>query len=220
LIRENLRGSLERLPGRTGMGDAQPLDHDQRALVEGVCGFYSDPLIVDRAARTKGEKKQGPAAATARRRRLPRRRFAGDGRSRPSGLYFGWGQAPENARDMRNPPGQMARVYGVAIAHATAWAARVDRARRRARIPVPTVASDPRRLALEVRGEDGVLTKVRNGLERGGVMTSTADRRWRRSGFVGGAVAESLQAPVHRKPTRSGPVKACRGSARPMVYRR
>jgi hypothetical protein len=112
LIRENLRGSLERLPGRTGMGDARPLDRDQRALVEGVCGFYSDPLIVDRAARTKGEKKQGPAVATARRRRLPRRRFAGDGRSRPSGLYFGWGQAPENARDMRNPPGQMARVYG------------------------------------------------------------------------------------------------------------
>jgi hypothetical protein len=220
LIRENLRGSLERLPGRTGMGDARPLDRDQRALVEGVCGFYSDPLIVDRAARTKGERNRGW-------RRLL---LAGGG--------FRGGVSPEMAdlghpgsiSDGVRPRRTLATCVnhldtwrgstGFATAHATAWAARVDRARRRARVPVPTVAYDPRRLALEVRGEDGVLTKVRNGLERGGVMTSTADRRWRRSGFVGGAVAESLQAPVHRKPTRRGPVKACRGSARPMVYRR
>jgi hypothetical protein len=32
------------------------------------------------------------------------------------------------------------------------------------------------------RGEKAKLTEVWNGLERGGVMTSTADRRWRRSG--------------------------------------
>jgi hypothetical protein len=109
---------------------------------------------------------------------------------------------------------------GVATTHATAWAVLVSRARRRARVPVSTVAYDPRQLALKVRGKDVVLTKVRNRLERGGVMTSTVDRRWGRLEFVGGAAAEGLRAPDHRKPTRGGPVKACRGSARPMAYRR
>jgi hypothetical protein len=108
---------------------------------------------------------------------------------------------------------------GVATTHATAWAVLVSRARRRARVPVSTVAYDPRQLALKVRGKDVVLTKVRNRLERGGVMTSTVDRRWGRLEFVGGAAAEGLRAPDHRKPTRGGPVKACRGSARPMAYR-
>jgi hypothetical protein len=116
--------------------------------------------------------------------------------------------------------GSWCRSTGVATARATAWAARVSKARRRARVPVPTVAYDPRRLALKVRGEDVVLTKVRNGLERGGVVTSTADRRRRRSGFVGGATAEGLRAPDHRRSTRGGPVKVRRGSARPMAYRR
>jgi hypothetical protein len=107
--------------------------------------------------------------------------------------------------------GSWRRSTGVATAHATARAARVDRARWRARGPVPTVAYDPRQLALKVRGKVVVLTKVRNSLERGGVMTSTAGRRWRRSGLVGGASAEGLRAPDHRKPTRGGPAKACRG---------
>jgi hypothetical protein len=56
-------------------------------------------------------------------------------------------------------------------------------------------------------GGDVVLTKVRNRLERGGVVTSTADRRQRRSEFVGGAAAEGLRAPNHRRSTRGGPVK-------------
>jgi hypothetical protein len=165
--------------------------------------------------------KGGPGAAIARRRPLPGDHSRGGGSPEmPSGPYFGRDQAREDARDTRNPPGQLAQVHGVATAHATARAARVDRARRRVRVPVPTVAYDPRQLALKVRGGVVVLTKVRNRLERGGVMPSTADRRWRRSGLVGGAAAEGLRAPDHRKPTRGGPVKACRGSARPMAYRR
>jgi hypothetical protein len=115
--------------------------------------------------------------------------------------------------------GSWCRFAGVATARATAWAARVSKARRRARVPVPTVAYDPRRLALKVRGKDVVLTKVRNGLERGGVVTLTVDRRRRRSGFVGGAAAEGLRAPDHWRSTCGGPVKVCRGSARPMAYR-
>jgi hypothetical protein len=62
---------------------------------------------------------------------------------------------------------------GLPTARATAWAARVSRARRRARVPVPRVAYDPRRLVLKVRGKDAVLTKARDRLERGGVVTST-----------------------------------------------
>jgi hypothetical protein len=98
------------------------------------------------------------------------------------------------------------RSAGVATARATAWAARVSKARRRVRVPVPTVAYDPRRLALKVRGEDVVLTKVRNGLERGSVVTSMADRRQRRSEFMGGAAAEGLRAPDHRY------VESCEGA--------
>jgi hypothetical protein len=103
------------------------------------------------------------------------------------------------------------RSVGVATARATAWAARVSKARRRARVPVPTVPYDPRRLALKVRGEDVVLTKVRNGLEHSGVVTSTADRRQRRPEFVGGAAAEGLRAPDHRRSTR-GLLRRCQGN--------
>jgi hypothetical protein len=48
---------------------------------------------------------------------------------------------------------------GVVAARAIAWAARGSGARRRARVPVPRVAYDPRRLALKVQGEDVLLTK-------------------------------------------------------------
>jgi hypothetical protein len=81
---------------------------------------------------------------------------------------------------------------GLAATRATAWAARVSGARRRARVPVPRVAYDQRRLALKVREEDVVLTKARDRLERGSVVTSTADRRRRRSGLVG---SESASRP-------------------------
>jgi hypothetical protein len=82
------------------------------------------------------------------------------------------------------------------------------------------VAYDPRQLALKVRGGDVVLTNVGNRLERGGVVTSTVDRRRRRSGFVGGAAAEGLRAPDHWRSTREGPVKVPRGLIGPAVHRR
>jgi hypothetical protein len=94
--------------------------------------------------------------------------------------------------------GSWRKSAGVATARATAWAPRVSRACRRARVPEPTVVYKPRQLALKVQGRDVVLTKVQNRLERDGVVTSTAGRRRRRSGSVGGAAAEGLQAPDQR----------------------
>jgi hypothetical protein len=104
--------------------------------------------------------------------------------------------------------GSWRRSAGVATAHATAWASRVSRACWRACDPVPTGVYIPRQLALKFREEDVVLTKVRNRLGRDGVVTSTAGRRRRRSGSVGGAAAEDLRAPDHRISMRGGPVKA------------
>jgi hypothetical protein len=109
---------------------------------------------------------------------------------------------------------------GLATARAMAWAARVSGARRCARVPVPRVAYDPRRLALKVRGKDAVLTKARDGLERGGVVTSTADRRRRLSGFVGRAAAEGLWAPGHRGSMTGGPAKVPRRLGKSGDHRR
>jgi hypothetical protein len=110
------------------------------------------------------------------------------------------------------------RSAGDATARATAWAARVSGARRRARVHVPRVAYDPRQLALKVWGEDVVLTKAQDRLERGGLVTSTADRRRRRSGFVGRAAIEGPQAPGHCGSTRGGPTKVPRGLIGPAVH--
>jgi hypothetical protein len=109
---------------------------------------------------------------------------------------------------------------GLAATRATAWAAWVSGARRRARVPVPRVAYDPRRLALKVREEDVVLTKARDRLERGGVVTSTADRRRRRSGFVGRAAAEGLRALGHLGSMRGDPAKVPRGLGESGDHRR
>jgi hypothetical protein len=100
---------------------------------------------------------------------------------------------------------------GLAATRATAWAALVSGAPQRARVPLPRVAYDPRRLALKVRGEDVVLTKARDRLQRGGVVTSMEDRQRRRSGFVGRAAAEGLWGPGYRGSTRGGPAKVPRG---------
>jgi hypothetical protein len=82
--------------------------------------------------------------------------------------------------------GSWRRSAGVAMAHATAWAARVSKARRRARVPVPTVVYDPRRLALMVRGGgDAMLTKGLQWLKLQRKMADGEILRLRRVGVRG-----------------------------------
>jgi hypothetical protein len=132
--------SLER-PGRTGMLQSGPLDWDLAVWVKGKGGQGSE------------------------RRRL----LAGDhsrGGSSPEMADLGLpGPILDEIRPWRMLAARVTHLggwhgsAGVATARATAWAARVSGARRRARVPVPRVAYDPRRLALKVQGEDVLLTK-------------------------------------------------------------
>jgi hypothetical protein len=73
LIREKLRGSLERSPGRTGMGDARPLDRNRRLWSEGYAG--SNPTHPSRIVRLRTLRPgSGGGGCWARRRATGARR--------------------------------------------------------------------------------------------------------------------------------------------------
>jgi hypothetical protein len=108
LISNKPRDSLTKTPGRTGMRQSDPLDHDPAARTLSICDLI---LIVCYGS-------GGWRATRARGRRwvagiqFPRWRFAGVGRSRPFGLHFGRGLAREKAHGMPKPPRGFARVRG------------------------------------------------------------------------------------------------------------
>jgi hypothetical protein len=158
--------------------------------------------------------------AIDRRKTLPWRRLTGDGRTRPSGPHFGRDQALEDAHDTRNPSGWLAQVCGGCNGSRHGMGGSGQRSSPACARSRPRVAYDLRRLALKVRGEDVMLTKARDRLERGGVVTSTADRRRRWLGFVERAATEGLWAPGHRGSTRGGPAKVLRELIGPAVHRR
>jgi hypothetical protein len=114
--------------------------------------------------------------------------------------------------------GSWRKSAGVGTARATAWAARVSRARRRARVPGVRKGPGLRHLAHKLREVDATLTRGLQWPELQRKEEDDDDPRRRRSGFVEAAAAEGIRAPVQRKPTRGGLVKEMERSARPERY--
>jgi hypothetical protein len=90
---------------QTGTRDSGPSDLDLMAQIH---------LKLDLISRARHQsdglgKRGGPGAAVARRRPLPRRRFTGGDRSRPSGPQFERHQVLEVEHDALNTPRHLAK---------------------------------------------------------------------------------------------------------------
>jgi hypothetical protein len=102
-----------------------------------------DLILTATRDRTAGTHYELGAAAPGHRSHFPRRRFAGVGRSRPSGLHFGRGLAREVELDTANTSGY------------SRWLIRV-------RVGAPTAGA-----ALALGGEGNSLTQRKKGGEKG-----------------------------------------------------
>jgi hypothetical protein len=91
--------------------------------------------------------------------RSPRRRLAGVGRSRPSGLHFERGLAREDARSTRNSPGRLARVCGGCNVSRHGMGGSVQRSSPAYNAPGVAVALTLRGLAQQVERADALLTE-------------------------------------------------------------
>jgi hypothetical protein len=159
------------------------------------------------------------AAVIAHRRRLPRRRFAGVGQSRPSGLDSAWDLAGEKARDTPNlPRGSL----GHGMAAKSCYGGKPVRARRRFVMMTFCPRGQPTSYDFYLRSKRGLgRCSPRHEFGRAAVRGAGVEVKRRRArGDRRQAAVGLLLACCSSKSTRAGPAKVCRGSARPMAYRR